>query len=100
VELNDTNIQYDAMKDARKRAAEYYQRDRRLLYGISKWLCVEPLNERPNQFYSKNATALGRRELLREFGPALTNLLGLDIPALEKALKEGHGWCLCICMFF
>ncbi|KAF7760077.1 hypothetical protein Agabi119p4_10753 [Agaricus bisporus var. burnettii] len=89
-ELKDTNKQYDAMKDARKRAAEYYQRDRRILYKISKWLCVEPLNERPNQFYSKNSTALGRRELLREFGPALTKLLGLDIPALEKSLKEGH----------
>lgn len=89
--------QFESMKDIKERAAQYYKRDRRKFWRLYNWLCLEPIEKKGKQEQEFNAdrlqsrTAQRRREILREFGPALTDLLGLDAPALEQAMKDADG---------
>lgn len=97
-ELLDIKAQFEGIKDAKERAAVFYRRDRRRWYKIYSWLCLEPIDgkgkvgqdisvERLRQSeYSEK-----KREMLREFGPGLSRLLGIDIPSLEEAMKITDG---------
>ncbi|KAF9443916.1 hypothetical protein P691DRAFT_778588 [Macrolepiota fuliginosa MF-IS2] len=95
-ELRDMSQQFDSIKSSMERAAQWYKRDRRLWFKIYHWLCLEPVSKKGKQIQEmdfdrlQDKTSQRRREVLREFGPALTELLGIDVPALEEAMRDAE----------
>ncbi|KXN81962.1 hypothetical protein AN958_03370 [Leucoagaricus sp. SymC.cos] len=95
-ELHDLQLQYDAIQLKGKRAQELFTRDRRKFFDLYRWLCMENADKSnlqvPDIDYDRirDQNTLRRRDILREFGPALSDLLDLNIGEIEEKLKEAH----------
>ncbi len=89
--------QFEGIKDAKERAAVFFRRDRRKWYNAYNWLCGpgDKKGKMAQDFTVERLQRSGvserKREIFREFGPALARLLGIDLQTLEEDLNVMDG---------
>ncbi|KAJ3575007.1 hypothetical protein NP233_g1379 [Leucocoprinus birnbaumii] len=92
----DSDLQFHAVQEKARRAQALFIEDRRVFWRIYRWLCLEPIDQKPSRveridfekFQSHNTQR--RRAILREFGPDLSKLLGIDNERIDRLMQAAQ----------